>query len=153
MRETGKFRSVRGFTLVEMLIVVAIIAILVAVSIPLVNTSLEKARDATDQANERAAKAEATIVYLVGEDEALRSAMLTDGVFYNAVNGQLLQSSDARGMEPYGKCTQPHENEHLFMSVAAADDSEDVGPHNGLIIMVKMDENGEIKLMWFPPPK
>ena len=38
-----KLRSRRGFTLIEMLIVVAIIAILVAISIPLVSSSLEKA--------------------------------------------------------------------------------------------------------------
>ena len=38
-----------GFTLIEMLIVVAIIAILVAISIPLVSSSLDKARIATDQ--------------------------------------------------------------------------------------------------------
>ena len=42
-----------GFTLVEMLIVVAIIAILIRVSIPLVNSSLEKARHAVDDANQR----------------------------------------------------------------------------------------------------
>ena len=47
----AKLNSKKGFTLVELLIVVAIIAILVAVSIPLVNTSLDKARIATDQAN------------------------------------------------------------------------------------------------------
>ena len=44
-----------------MLIVVAIIAILVAVSIPIVGNSLERAREATDAANERAAKAEVLI--------------------------------------------------------------------------------------------
>ena len=53
-----------GFTLIEMLIVVAIIAVLVAVSIPLVGASLEQARVATDQANERAAKAAAMVEYI-----------------------------------------------------------------------------------------
>ena len=48
-----KLKKTGGFTLIEMLIVVAIIAILVAVSIPMVNASLEKAREATDAANER----------------------------------------------------------------------------------------------------
>lgn len=36
----------KGFTLAELLIVVAIIAVLVAVSIPIFNKQLEKARDA-----------------------------------------------------------------------------------------------------------
>lgn len=50
-----KIRNKKGFTLVEMLIVVAIIAILIAVSIPMINSNLEKARQATDDANKRAA--------------------------------------------------------------------------------------------------
>lgn len=44
-----------GFTLVEMLIVVAIIAILIAVSIPLFSSNLDKAREAVDIANRRSA--------------------------------------------------------------------------------------------------
>ena len=66
-----KFQKNGGFTLIEMLIVVAIIAILIAVSIPLVSGALEKARDATDQANERAAKAEAVLYYMGVTKETL----------------------------------------------------------------------------------
>lgn len=60
-------RSKKGFTLAELLIVVAIIGILVAIAIPVFNASLEKAQKATDDANLRAAKAEATVAYLEGQ--------------------------------------------------------------------------------------
>lgn len=48
----------RGFTLAELLIVVAIIAVLVAISIPIFTSQLEKSREAVDAANIRAAYAE-----------------------------------------------------------------------------------------------
>ena len=48
----------KGFTLMEMLIVVAIIAILIAIAIPTFSGALEKAREATDMANLRAAYAQ-----------------------------------------------------------------------------------------------
>lgn len=64
-RLSRKLKKTGGFTLIEMLIVVAIIAILVAVSIPMVNSSLGKARKATDDANERAAKAAAIVEYMI----------------------------------------------------------------------------------------
>ena len=49
----------KGFTLAELLIVVAIIAVLVAVSIPVFSSQLAKAKLATNQANARAAYAAA----------------------------------------------------------------------------------------------
>ncbi len=57
----------QGFTLAELLIVVAIIAVLVAVSIPIFNNQIRKARLATNQANARAAYAAYTAGYLSEE--------------------------------------------------------------------------------------
>ena len=54
----------KGFTLAELLIVVAIIAVLVAIAIPVFTTQLEKAREATDLANVRSAYAEVVTAYL-----------------------------------------------------------------------------------------
>ncbi|MFR3343079.1 MAG: type IV pilin protein [Anaerobutyricum sp.] len=44
----------KGFTLAELLIVVAIIAVLVAIGIPIFTSLLEKSREAADAANIRA---------------------------------------------------------------------------------------------------
>lgn len=52
-----KRNNKKGFTLAELLIVVAIIAVLVAISIPIFTAQLEKSREATDAANIRSAYA------------------------------------------------------------------------------------------------
>ena len=54
----------KGFTLAELLVVVAIIGVLVAISIPIFTSQLEKSRDAVTLANLRAAYAEAQTAYL-----------------------------------------------------------------------------------------
>ncbi len=59
----------KGFTLAELLIVVAIIAVLVGISIPIFTSQLEKAREATDAANIRAAYAEVSANYLTADDD------------------------------------------------------------------------------------
>ena len=59
-----KERQKQGFTIMEMLIVVAIIAILAAVSIPIFHNSLHKAKVAADKANIRAYYAELQLEYM-----------------------------------------------------------------------------------------
>ncbi len=53
-------KNKNGFTLAELLIVVAIVGVLVAISIPIFTSQLHKARVATDWANVRAYYAELT---------------------------------------------------------------------------------------------
>jgi len=58
----------KGFTLAELLIVVAIIAVLVAIAIPVFTNQLEKSREATDASNIRAAYAEIAASALTDPD-------------------------------------------------------------------------------------
>ena len=60
MKKTNK----KGFTLAELLIVVAIIAVLVAIAIPIFTSQFEKSKEATDLSNVRAAYAEAVAAYI-----------------------------------------------------------------------------------------
>lgn len=66
-----KVKEKKGFTLAELLVVVAIIGVLVAVSIPIFTSQLEKAREATDLANIRSAYAEVQTAALteIGQTE------------------------------------------------------------------------------------
>lgn len=98
-----KMKKEGGFTLIEMLIVVAIIAILVAVSIPLFSTSLENAREATDAANERAAKAEILLVYMTGGKVGGVDFDPSKTYYYNAKDGVLAENNT--GIDGYGKGT------------------------------------------------
>lgn len=83
-----KFReNKKGFTLAELLVVVAIVGILVAISIPVFTSQLKKATNATNLANARAAKAAAVAEYLTADKT---EAMYYD---YNISSGTVDEKS------------------------------------------------------------
>lgn len=79
--------SKKGFTLAELLIVVAIIGVLVGISIPIFTSQLEKSREATDIANLRAAKAAFTSMYLDGDVDTTKT------YYYDADAGKIVTTA------------------------------------------------------------
>ena len=73
-----KTNNKKGFTLAELLVVVAIIAVLVAISIPIFTSQLEKSREAVDAANIRAAYAEVMSAELTGDTTTATTGIKVD---------------------------------------------------------------------------
>jgi prepilin-type N-terminal cleavage/methylation domain-containing protein len=84
-----KRKQNKGFTLAELLIVVAIIGVLVAISIPIFTSQLRKARVAVNQANARAGEAAAYAAYL--EDPSY------DLIAYDIRSGRVKKSKTTNG--------------------------------------------------------
>ena len=84
-----KMNNKRGFTLAELLIVVAIIAVLVAISIPIFTNQLEKARESTDVANIRDIYAEVSVGLLDGSLEKANNTMNVSGGYTATLNGDV----------------------------------------------------------------
>ena len=90
-------RNNKGFTLAELLIVVAIIAVLTAIAIPVFTSQLEKSRESTDQANVRSAYAYLMTEYLTNADNSYSTTVAarqtqpgwqgTSGTIVMQVNG------------------------------------------------------------------
>ncbi len=98
-KSTGN-QSERGFTLAELLIVVAIIAVLTAIAIPVFTAQLERSREATDLSNIRAAYAEVVADYLAAGAKESKTAtvsqieqqtagwMTEDAILNTRINGR-----------------------------------------------------------------
>ena len=69
----------KGFTLIEMLVVIAIIAVLVSIVIPTVTSATDKAAAATNAANMRSFKAELTTAYLANGKDGFSDLTIAEG--------------------------------------------------------------------------
>lgn len=115
----------KGFTLAELLIVVAIIAVLTAIAIPVFGTQLEKSREATDLANVRAAYAEQVTAFLGGDgstaiDPIEVPAKQTQASWQTANNAAT--TTIAEGQTGSG-ITVPAKTDNYTVSVNATDGS------------------------------
>lgn len=113
-----------GFTLMEMLIVIALIAVLVAIAIPTIASQLERSREAADLANVRAAYAQVSAEALLGDPQFKVTVDLkqkqADWQSANPVNiGGIVHYKDDRDTvnwkgvaTPNGTCTVSYNEDH-----------------------------------------
>lgn len=108
-REELRERSNKGFTLMEMLIVVAIIAVLIAIAIPVFTSQLESSREATDKANVRSAYATMMAEYMADPDNShsmsVKAQQTQPG--WVADSGAINQMIDGREV-PYEYSAKPN---------------------------------------------
>ena len=113
-----------GFTLMEMLIVIALIAVLVAIAIPAIASQLERSREAADLANVRAAYAQVSAEALLGDPQFTVTVDLkqkqADWQSANPVNiGGIVHDKNQGDTDnwkgvaaPNGTCTVSYDKDH-----------------------------------------
>lgn len=74
-----KLKNKKGFTLIELIVVIAIISVLAAIIIPSVGQNIARANNARNLANARAAYAETSINVLLGDITAGGTASIPNG--------------------------------------------------------------------------
>lgn len=106
----------KGFTMAELLIVVAIIAVLVAIAIPIFTSQLEKSRDAVSVSNMRAAYAEASAAKLAGSTDTNVVVNANGTITVKDVAFKGTKSSDnfsgQAGELPFTGATEPAAGNH-----------------------------------------
>ncbi len=106
-----KYDDKQGFSLAELLIVVAIVSVLVGISVPIFNGKLVQAKRNTDIANIRAAKVAALAEYYLDPTEhksgityyydahsGTLSEQAAEVVGYNKLYGKYLEKFEAEGI-------------------------------------------------------
>lgn len=130
----------KGFTLAELLIVVAIIAILVAISLPLFSSQIAKANLQADQTHVSAAKASAVAEYLDTNSHDTITYYFDAGI-------AMANKNNSEGIAGYGKSTKEPYKKQTGADVGVPV-SED-GSWN--IIQVIVGNNGTVmSTSWVP---
>jgi len=124
----------KGFTLAELLIIVAIVGILVAVSIPIFTNQLEKARRATDMANMRSAYAVLNAGVLDGEYKQ------GETYYYDALASTLISGVPAKS---YGKANSDASTWWSSVGIGTAS-----GVPKDRVLQIKMNEDGAVTFTW-----
>ena len=100
-----KLTNKKGFTLIEMLVVIAIIAVLVAIIIPVVSSATVKAAAATDAANLRSFKAEITTAYLSGDTSKVTVEKTESGGYTVSLPADGIKTPEMKALgEEVDKC-------------------------------------------------
>lgn len=144
----------KGFTLAELLIVVAIIAVLTAVAVPIFSTQLEKSREETDIGNLRSAKAAAVAAYLAEEkiDNTNQFGATATGTgantaYFDASAGKLTATKPSAG---YGKGTNTNGGCESFE--CGTTDYTGASAVSGQLIQVTVTAGtGAVELTWVDP--
>lgn len=135
----NKLKNRKGFTLMEMLIVVAIIAILVAIAIPTFNAAMAKSRAGTDLANIRSGYAAALVR---GMTEAVDK---TDGNTYVLQKDGSVRAAGDTGDEDNYACAGKSDNVADGSNIGGKFDVPDEvtwAKGNKITYVVKMNAEG-----------
>lgn len=136
----------RGFTLAELLIVVAILAVLVAVAIPTFSFQMEKVREAVDIDHLRQAKSAATVYFIENPPKGRISRK-----YYDVYSGELVEWVDETAVKAiplYGKGTSAKGLGLWTENGMKYHESLDV---RDCLIMATADREGNIYCGWVKP--
>lgn len=122
-----KLNNKKGFTLMEMLIVVAIIAVLIAVAIPTFSSALNKAKAGTDLANIRSGYASAQIEAMTKNVAGTKYYLQADGsVATTTTNAYACKgsSTNADTSATVGGKAAPTWNKDQYMTYTVGTDTD-----------------------------
>lgn len=91
LQKLTKMRNQKGFTLVELMVVVAILGILVAIAIPVYQNVTQSAKDKVDAANIRTIQGAITMYLVDNSGKYVNVALAADGgITIGTVTGDLV---------------------------------------------------------------